>query len=81
MDPIYFTDNYPREGCTLAVNVQANRYVLSVLAPGGKVIETYAAKTPRQLARMIEEWCAGWAPRLNSRLDQVSCGSTSTLNT
>ena len=79
MDAIYYTDNYPREGCVIGIDVQASGYALSIVAPGGKVIETYVAKTPRQLARMIEEWCCGFSPRSAAPLDQSACGSVSIL--
>lgn len=78
-DPIYFSDDYPRAGCRLVVDVQDDRYVLGVIEPGGKQIETYGPKTAQQLARMIKEWCSGSAPRLFAMQDQSSCGSVSTL--
>lgn len=78
-DPVYFTDDYPREGCRLVVEVLRGRYALGVIDPSGKQIESYGPKTARQLARMVEEWCGGFAPRASSPLDQPSCGSVSTL--
>lgn len=76
IDPIYFADNYSRAGCRLAVDVTSDGYGLSVTEPSGRQIETYArVRTPRALARMIEEWCNGFAPRLRDRLDQSASGS------
>lgn len=77
IDPIYFTDDYPRQGCIVAVDVQENGYALTVRAPNGALLETYAVvKTPRAVARMVEEWCAGFAPRLRDRLDQSGSSVT-----
>ena len=67
---IYTTDDYPRDGCTLSVDVQLGGYGLSVFAPNGAPMERYAlVKTPRAIARMVEEWCNGHKPRLRDRLD------------
>lgn len=77
-DPVYFTDDYPRTGCYLAVDVLATGYTLSVFEPSRKLIETYGAKTARQLAVMIEEWASGIKPRGNAPLDQASSGTSNT---
>ncbi len=74
-DPVYYTDDYPRTGCAIGIDVQAHGYAFSITEPGGKVIETYHAKNERALSRMIEEWCRGFAPRSVDRLDQFSRGS------
>jgi len=43
---------------------------MTVFAPDGRVLESYAkAASARAIGRMVEEWCAGFAPRLKSRLD------------
>lgn len=82
MDPIYHTDNYPREGCIVSIDVQKDGYTLRISAPTGEPMEFYGkVLTPRAIGRMVEEWCAGFAPRRVDRLDQPSCGSISTLNT
>lgn len=71
MDAIYTTDDYPRAKCSLGIDVQSDGYVLGVYEPSGKRIEGYAkATTPRQLARMVEEWLSGYPPKLHQRLDQ-----------
>lgn len=64
LDPIYYTDEYPREGCMLSISVQKNRCGLSVIAPGGKVIEGYAYVPYSEMPRMVDEWLSGRAPRL-----------------
>jgi hypothetical protein len=70
LDPIYATDEYPREACTVSIDVQKDGYHMSVFAPNGKHLEGYAlVKTPRAVSRMLEEWACGYAPRINSRLD------------
>jgi hypothetical protein len=74
-DPIYFTDDYPRTGCVVSIDVQADGYAMRIAAPGGKVIESYAkVKTPRAIGRVVEEWCAGMKPRLRDPLDQSPGG-------
>jgi hypothetical protein len=69
-DPIYATDAYPREGCTVSIDVQKDGFRMQTFAPGGKLMEGYArAKTPRAMARMLEEWLSGFVPRISDRLD------------
>ena len=77
-NPVYYTDNYPRVGCVIGIDVQASGYAFSITAPGGKAIEFNHAKNERALCRMIEEWCRGFVPRSINRLDQFSCGSSVT---
>lgn len=75
-DPIYFTDDYPRAGCGVSIDVMDDGYSLRISAPDGHPMEVYAkVKTPRAIGRMVEEWCSGLPPRLHDRLDQPSCGS------
>lgn len=70
MDAIYSTDEYPRKGCVLTVDVTKGGYVLRVFSPCGQIMEGYATvKTPRAIGRMVEEWCSGMVPRINARLD------------
>lgn len=74
---VYCGDDYPREGCTLTVDVCAGGYDLQVNAPNGNPIEIYAtARSPRQLARMVEEWCSGQKPKLHHPSDQSGPVST-----
>jgi len=66
----YYTDNYPRQGCVVSIDVQAHGYRVCIAAPNGAPMESYAlVKTPRAIARMLEEWCLGHKPRLHDRLD------------
>jgi hypothetical protein len=66
----YYGDEYSRESCIMAIDVQRDGYLMQVFAPNGAPMETYAvAKTPRQLGRMVEKWCSGFPPKLNGRLD------------
>lgn len=70
MDAIYATDDYPREGCTLTVDIRNGGYVLRVFSPCGKMMEGYASvNTPRAIGRMVEEWASGLVPRIHGRLD------------
>ena len=70
VDPIYGGDDYPRQGCVAAVDVQKDGYVLRIYAPDGRILESYApAETPRAAARMVEEWLGGLVPRRSGRLD------------
>lgn len=73
IDPIYYTDDYPRIGCIIGIDVQAEGYSLCVTAPGGKRIETYAlVKTLDDTFRMITEWCEGKVPSPTKRESQKS---------
>lgn len=58
----YCGDDYPREGCSLAVDVQASGYVLRVYAPNGAPMESYFPRSPKALGRMIDEWASGKKP-------------------
>ena len=66
----YSGDDYPREGCIVTIDVLRDGYVLRIASPKGVPLEGYAkVKTARAIGRMVEEWCAGFAPRIHGRLD------------
>ncbi|THF61419.1 hypothetical protein E6C76_20270 [Pseudothauera nasutitermitis] len=66
----YSGDDYPRTGCRIGIDVQADGYRMTVFALDGRVLESYAkAASARAIGRMVEEWCAGFAPRLKASLD------------
>lgn len=70
MDAIYATDDYPRAGCRISIDVQKDGYFMSVFSPCGTIMEGYATvETPRAIGRMVEEWASGLVPRINGRLD------------
>ena len=70
VDPVYGGDDYPRQGCVAAVDVQKDGYMLRVYAPDGRLLESYmVVDTPRAAARMLEEWLGGYVPRIRCRLD------------
>lgn len=74
----YYSDEYPREGCRLEIDVRNGCYWMSVYPPGReKAIERYAGvETPDGIGRMVREWCAGKAPVLRRKSDySVSAGS------
>lgn len=65
---IYCGDDYPREGCSVLIDVTKNGYTIKIFAPPkawplGGSIETYGAKTPERVAEIISDWCSGVAPR------------------
>lgn len=61
LEPIYYTDEYPREGCTITIKVGDERCSMQVSAPGGKVIDCYAP--PRSdVASMLALWMEGKVP-------------------
>lgn len=73
LDPIYYTDEYPREGCVLTINLLANdRVHLVVSAPNGKHLESYAAFPYAETPRVLAEWLSGKAPNTVSRRGQPS---------
>lgn len=70
MNDIYYTDDYPRAGCRLEIVVGDGAYGLRVFSPDGRLLESYArVSSPRAIARMVEEWARGFAPKINGRLD------------
>lgn len=79
MNPIYFTDEYPRQGCTAGVDVTKHGFTLSIHAPCGHIMEVYHAKTSRGICRMLEEWCNGFKPASHHCLDQLPSASGSTV--
>jgi len=66
----YTRDDYPREGCTAAVDVTKRGFGLAVFDPKGNQIESYApTRTPDGVARMLRDWCEGRAPRPPHKAD------------
>lgn len=80
LDPIYYTDEYPREGCVLTINILAkDRAHLVVSAPNGKHLESYASVPYAEMPRMVAEWLSGKAPKLfGSRGQPSTSGSAVT---
>ena len=72
---IYCTDDYPREGCKLTIKVRNGRYVMHVAAPNGAPLESYLARNPKAISRMVREWCEGRAPKSHHPSDQEAPGS------
>jgi hypothetical protein len=67
INPIYYTDEYPREGCIAVIDVTAAGYTLAIKAPNGAAIETYAnVRSSDDISRMLKEWCEGKAPGLSA---------------
>lgn len=76
MNPIYFTDDYPRVNCRIVIDIKDSGYMVSIVEPEGRVIETYGGfKSARALSVMIEEWCNGVVPKSHLRIDQLASGS------
>jgi hypothetical protein len=62
IDPIYFTDDYPRVGCSLVVVVGEDGCSMRALAPNGRTLESY--RPPKaEIGRYVQEWVAGIVPR------------------
>lgn len=75
----YSGDDYPREGCVVAVDVQRNGFQMKVFDPSGRILETYrSVSTAACVARMLEEWCAGKIPGLSAPQSQSASRSTET---
>lgn len=76
IDPIYFTDEYPRTGCKLEIVVNEERCSMRVFAPQGRILESY--RPPRnEIGRWLQEWVNGLVPRLKPSdqfQDQPSLG-------
>lgn len=63
IDPIYFTDAYPRCGCRMEIEVLEGRCYLRVYAPSGQILEAYRPPSA-ELGRYVQEWMDGIAPRI-----------------
>lgn len=61
-DPIYFTDEYPREGCKIEIEIKEERCSLRIRAPNGRMLECYLPSRT-EVGRYIQEWLAGKVPR------------------
>jgi len=59
-DPIYLTDNFPRDGCTIAIDVLATGYSIALYAPGtsycnrSAFIESTSCRTSEALSVIVE---------------------------
>lgn len=63
LNSIYYTDDYPREGCTVTVKVVGGKFFLRESAPNGLCMATYApVSTAEAAGRMVSEWASGKAP-------------------
>lgn len=65
---IYFTDDYPREGCFIGVDVQDGFYSMKVYGPeeitGREFsLESYGAHSIEEVAEFFRQWLAGHKPR------------------
>lgn len=63
IDPVYFTDEYPREGCGLSIVVGIDGCSMTVHAPNGRAIESYLPSS-EEVGRYVQEWVSGMVPRL-----------------
>ncbi|MCY0854303.1 hypothetical protein [Cupriavidus sp. D39] len=54
--PIYLTDDFPRDGCTIAIDIQGTSYGIALFAPGRKShpIEVYSCRTSEALQVLVE---------------------------
>ena len=64
-DPIYLTDDFPRDGCTIVIDVLATGYGISLFAPGTRhsdrsaFIEATGCGTSEALAVIVECMATG----------------------
>jgi len=93
IDPIYYTDDYPREGCTVVVRfLPEQKYRISVYAPwidvsgAGYPLESYSPRNIGSLGVAMDAFAKGRhgveVRREIFRAEreyQSSCGSTTTL--
>lgn len=50
LDPVYYTDDYPRAGCTISIAVPTGRdgltnFSVGIAAPNGQRLESYTRDT------------------------------------
>lgn len=69
IDPVYFTDDYPREGCSVVFEVRGSSSSMTVRAPNGKPLESYLVQ-PGMAGKYLDEWLSGKAPGKFSLPDQ-----------
>lgn len=65
IDPVFFTDDYPRAGCVVEVRVPAQPgglYHVVAANPKGKILESYIADTPLMAAVVALAWMGGAPP-------------------
>ena len=68
-DPIYSTDDFPRDGCTLVIDVQRNGFYVQLIAPGisvfpqggshPAVLDRLFCKTSEQLEKLVLHMAVG----------------------
>lgn len=53
--PIYATDDFPRDGCKIVIDVLASGYGVKLFSPGGPSfpIETYSCRTGESLSALV----------------------------
>ena len=65
LDPIYYTDEYPRDRCTITIEVGGERCSVRVYAPGGEILECYLP--PRDdVPAMLALWLDGKVPGVSA---------------
>lgn len=65
LHPIYYTDEYPREGCSIGIDVATSGICLRVYAPNGRQLEAYAPKSADAAAAIVLAWLRGEVPPRN----------------
>ncbi len=73
-DPIYLTDEFPRDGCTIVVDVLASGYRVALFAPGtdyasrSTFLESTVCRTSEALAAIVECMATGkrWPANVRS---------------
>ena len=61
---LYYTDDYPREGCFIGIDVQEKGFAVAIrppkeIIPDGPPVEIYCASTIEALHRVIDDWLSG----------------------
>lgn len=77
--PIYSSDEYPRDGCVITVDVLAAGYRISIFAPGSDVasrnpIEVFSAKTSERLSQIVE--CLATGAKVPAEVSQSGASQT-----
>lgn len=54
--PIYLTDDFPRDGCVISIDIQGTSYGIALFAPGRKShpIEVYSCRSSEALQVVVE---------------------------
>ena len=82
VDPIYYTDDYPREGCKVVISFEKGRYSWIVyppwidLTPSGAPLESYFSRGLGSLGIALDAFARGGAQSIETKKEMVRAERT-----